>query len=522
MREPEKTHSQLIDEIATLRQRVATLEAQLQQVEQRGETDALQSHPLPEYALQIALDAANMVAWDLDLATDFVSHSSDYTREVEIAGTKITRGIQIVELTHPEDRDQVRDAVRQCVTTGRPYSVEFRVVGVDNRVRWMSGHGTILKNARQEPSRMTGVVIDITERKEQELELVKKQQWIERIYAITPGVIYLHNLSEQRFVVLSPHKHHILGYTSAEFHVLAGVSGYRHMHPDDVGRIAAYLQQLERVPDGLVTGIEYRVKHKDGTWQWALSRETVFSRTTDGKVHQILGVAVNIDDRKRAEETMQTLSHRLMKMQEHERQYLAHELHEEVGQSLTALLMHLQVSETELAQLTGRPSLRDSISLVQRMVSQVRDLSLDLRPPILDSLGLSEALRWYLRRQSQRTGVAMDLYADGAEARPDRVIEETCYRVVQEAVANAARHASAQNLQVELHSTADTLFLSVRDDGNGFNLDSIQRAQNGESRVGLFSMEERLRLIGGSLVVTSTPGEGTEVQITVPLRERMK
>jgi len=542
MHQAEIIYAQLVDEVAALRQRIAELETQLQNPEripaedshvgvamdvtQRTEKELLGQER--QRFIESIIAVAPGVIYLHEVAEQRVTVLSSQT--LEVLGYTSTEfqalvGNGTLSLIHPDDRARVAKYQQELAQApaGQVMGITYRLPRKDGTWNWCLSHEVVfLRNADGQVTQVVGVGLDIDERQRAELERDERQRFIERIIAITPGVIYLHDLLEQRSIVLTPQNLAILGYTSAEFQGVAGIGGYLHIHPDDRSRILEYFRKLDDATDGQVGSIEYRIKHKDGTWRWALSHDTVFSRTAEGKVHQMLGVAVNINVRKQAEEALQALSHRLLQVQERERQYLARELHEEIGQSLTALLMHLQVLETELAQSSGGPPLQDNISLIQTMVSQVRNLSLDLRPPMLDNLGLVEALRWYLRRQSQHTGISMDLFATGAGIRPDRVIEETCFRVVQEAITNAVRHANAQNVWVELQQTEEALELSVHDDGKGFDLDGTHREPKVESGIGLLGMEERLRQIGGRLVIQSTLGEGTDVQITVPLQERMK
>lgn len=377
-----------------------------------------------------------------------------------------------------------------------------------------------IPKSKQAVTETADVGLDSTRRKEKRFLSPGRRSFIESILAVTPGVIYLHEIDEQRSVVLSAHNLEILGYTSADFETLVGRSGHGHLHPEDRARIPGNVQKLQDGAEGQVIGIEYRIRHKDGTWKWCLSREIVFSRTADGRVRQTLGIAVDIHARKQAEEALQALSRQLLESQEHERQHLAHELHDEFGQSLTVLLMNLRMMEAQTSIPARQPLLHDSVAQVESLIAQVRRLSVDLRPPMLDLLGIADTLHWYLQRQSRRTGIAMELLTNAASPRPVRVIEETCFRVVQEAITNVIRHANAQNVWVGLQYTDTALRLSIRDDGEGFDPDAARRAVKHDSGIGLLGMEERLRLIGGTVVIRSMLGEGTDVQVAVPLALR--
>jgi signal transduction histidine kinase len=214
---------------------------------------------------------------------------------------------------------------------------------------------------------------------------------------------------------------------------------------------------------------------------------------------------------------MQVLSGQLVRAQEDERRRLARELHDEIGQSLTAAQLNMQslARLQNLADLPGR--LEDSMSLVERVLQQVRAMSLDLRPSLLDDLGLAPALRWLVKRQSERAGFTARVATAGADGRFPAELETTCFRVAQEALNNITRHARATTVSVELAREDSELLLHIADDGIGFDVElARQRAVQGQS-LGLLSMRERVELAGGVFDMASTGGVGTRIDIRLPL-----
>lgn len=218
-----------------------------------------------------------------------------------------------------------------------------------------------------------------------------------------------------------------------------------------------------------------------------------------------------------ANSSLRELSSRLMQVQEEERSRLARDLHDEIGQLLTALKIDLQeVQHGEIGQALAGP-LKDSLDLVDQLLSQVRTLALDLRPSLLDDLGLVPALRWYGNRQARRNGWTLSITVEGMAERIPAVIEVACFRVVQEALTNIAKYAEAKTIDLTLSRHRQEIMLVVRDDGVGFDVAAArQRAQVGES-IGLLSMEERVRLAGGHLMISSTPGQGCRLEFHFPL-----
>ncbi len=162
----------------------------------------------------------------------------------------------------------------------------------------------------------------------------------------------------------------------------------------------------------------------------------------------------------------------------------------------------------------------ESLQAVERVLGQVRDLSLTLRPSMLDDLGLEPTLRWYTNRQASLAGLRTEFQADPLEERLDPVIETACFRVGQEALTNVVRHARARAVAVEIRKQDGHLHLYVRDDGVGFDVAALRDQAVRGGSMGLLSMEERATLADGGLECKSSPGQGTEVHAWFPLRWR--
>ena len=206
----------------------------------------------------------------------------------------------------------------------------------------------------------------------------------------------------------------------------------------------------------------------------------------------------------------------MVDVQEEERRRLARELHDEIGQVLTAIGMNLQVMRAAGGHAKEQ-RLEECLAIVNRAFLQVRNLALDLRPPMLDDLGLAAALRWLVDRQAQRDGLIAHIIVDSGEAELPFVLATACYRIVQEAMTNIARHAGAKQVWVELHQDDDEVELIVRDDGIGFAPEKSTRPAPLGTGLGLLGMQERVRLLGGRIDIKSTPGQGTAIRAYFPL-----
>lgn len=222
---------------------------------------------------------------------------------------------------------------------------------------------------------------------------------------------------------------------------------------------------------------------------------------------------------RQSEGTLQTLSLQLLETQEMERRAIAHELHDELGQALTALRFNLEALEDTPAIVPSR--LQDSFTIVDQILQQVRALCLDLRPAQLDDFGLGAALEWYVTKQAERAGWQAHINWGMLDPRPTPLIETTCFRIVQEALTNVARHAQARQVWIDLRQQAAEIWLDIRDDGVGFDLTET-RSQEPRTSLGLIGMEERVHLAGGHFSMITEPNRGTTIQVRLPLDHRKR
>ena len=219
-----------------------------------------------------------------------------------------------------------------------------------------------------------------------------------------------------------------------------------------------------------------------------------------------------------AYERLGQLHLRLESSKEEERRFLAHELHDEFGQLLTALKLRIQAAARGVA--AGAPE-ADPVSVIDDLIARVRRMSGDLRPPLLDEVGLVPAVRAYLATQAATSGVAMVLESDDERAaRLDPQLEITCFRIVQEAVTNAMRHAAARDLRVRIDRSADRVALRIHDDGRGFDVGVRLEGAAASGHLGVVGMRERVRAHGGGFRLHSRPGDGTTIEVELPLAFR--
>lgn len=224
---------------------------------------------------------------------------------------------------------------------------------------------------------------------------------------------------------------------------------------------------------------------------------------------------------RRQKEALRVLSARLVRTQEAEQTRIARELHDETGQTLTAMSLHLTQAIQDLAQRSPEPHsetlerLIQTRALVQETTRGIREMCFQLRPSILDEMGLVPALRWLTNRYAGQGGVQIDLTARQSDGRLSDEIETTLYRIVQEGLTNAMRYANARRISVCLARLPASATLTIQDDGMGFTVSDIDLSES----AGLVGMRERAALVGGTIEIDSRPGEGTCIHVEIPLQQ---
>jgi signal transduction histidine kinase len=249
--------------------------------------------------------------------------------------------------------------------------------------------------------------------------------------------------------------------------------------------------------------------------------QRVSERTTDLAAANV-ALQSEMAERGRAQAARDEVARRLVIAEEHERKRVSRELHDQMGQQLTGLMLGLQA----LKDMSGEraewlQAIENLQSIADQIGREVHQLALDLRPPALDDLGLAAALANYTNEWVQRSQVEASFHSHGLEERrPPSEVETAIYRVVLEALNNVARHAHAAQVSVIVEWQDAQLTAIVEDDGQGFDTEAALSTIRSQQRLGLLGMQERMTQVGGSLTIESTPGSGTTIIARVPLRQK--
>ncbi|MGB3399802.1 MAG: PAS domain-containing protein [Candidatus Deferrimicrobiaceae bacterium] len=339
-----------------------------------------------------------------------------------------------------------------------------------------------------------------------ERQVDEQTREIGSILRYTPAVVYIKD-RDGRYTLVNSRYEELFGIRTEE---IRGKTDHD-IFPEE---FANQFQANDRkvLTDRSPCQFEERVPQEDGTHVYLSTKFPLYNE--GGAVAAVCGISIDITEIKKARDQVKRLSDSIIAGQEKERAAVSRELHDELGQVLTALRLdsawlreRLRESDTGASQRT-----QEMCALIDKAIDEVRGMATRLRPGVLDDLGLVDAIDWYIDDFEKRTKMSSVFRHAGVPKVSDRVAT-AAYRIAQEALTNVARHSKASRVDVSLRAEGEILTLSVEDDGRGFDLRELPESVG----LGVVGMRERAELIGGTLEIRSRPGEGTRVHLKVPI-----
>jgi PAS domain S-box-containing protein len=410
--------------------------------------------------------------------------------------------------THPDDTDWCAAFCLDCTKRQQDHEFEYRMMAADGSIVWL--HDIV--SVKAEPNGavyLSGIMLDVTKRKQAEQELQQKTEILQKIFDHIPVMVTFRE-ADGAIKLVNREWERIFGWSLKEVQERNG-DVLNDVYPDPANRRRA----RDLIAAGETEWTNFRSTVRDGRMietSWAVAR------LSDGTS---ISIGQDVTDRKRADEERRRLLQRLITAHEDERRHLSRELHDNLGQYLSALLLGLE----SLARVPDLPSAAvKQLSYLTETTKQfeldVHSVALELRPTTLDDLGLEAALssfaREWARRHDQRIKV---VYNSSGFANPDQRlpydVEVAIYRVVQEALTNASRHSNAEIVSVILERDSAQVRVTIEDDGVGFDVEKMMSSPVENRRLGLLSMQERVQMAGGEFKIDS--GAGTTIVVTIPL-----
>jgi PAS domain S-box-containing protein len=430
-------------------------------------------------------------------------------------------GMSFTDIVHPDFRALVATAL-QAPRPGEPvvFREEVKFITNTGAERWVES----IKRRFEFEGKPAVVCIatDITERKRAEQAASESQQLLQLVLATLPVGVAVTNRAGD-IILANTTMNHIWG----ERPIVRGAERWVEVvgvwHESGKRIAATEWASVRALTEGQTSLNELIDIETYDSQAKTIQNSSAPIRNAEGQIVGAVIVNEDVTARVRAQTALhesanrlQRLSRRLLKVQEEERRHLSRELHDEFGQLLASITLHLHAAKG-VAGASAQSSLDESIALLQRAGAQVRSLALELRPTMLETGGLESALRWLAQQHQQRTGIVTEVVGHVTDVPGDVAIG--CFRVAQEALTNVVRHARAQHVWIELHQHEGSLELVVRDDGVGFDVTkTIERAASG-GNLGLLGMRERVEILGGSLEIDSQSGHGTRIRIALPVSE---
>ena len=407
----------------------------------------------------------------------------------------------------------VKEAFANLIDHNKEYNIEFRIYTADGTaIKHISAFAELETNEKGETIRIVGTLQDITERINAQNEIMKEKNLSDSIVNCLPGVFYLYN-RKGKFLRWNKNFEEVTMFEPEEI---------RHMHPLDffdtpdkeliARKIANTFKSGE---DSVQADLLIKTKEKIPYY---------FTGTTikyEGETC-LMGVGLDFSERTRAQqkikETTEQLRHlttHLQTVREEERKRIGREIHDELGQQLTAIKMDIAWIDKKIPEETVlvKSKLKNVIGLLDGSNKSIRRILSELRPGILDDRGLLDAIKWLGRQLTANTGIPVQFTSNETDIKLPEQISTCIFRVYQEALTNVMRYAGAGKVLTSLNIFDDNITVSIADDGKGFDPESVKS----DKSFGILGMKERVLSLGGKFKLTSSVGKGTKISISLPV-----
>jgi PAS domain S-box-containing protein len=444
------------------------------------------------------------------------------SRWCEITGLtpEEARGQGWMRALDPRDRERVWREWDAAARGGVTFESRYRLRRADESTAWVLGQARAQCDPDGNVTGFVGTLTDFSRVREFEESVAASEERLRLALDAASGRAWDWAV-ETRKVVLDPRWIEALGYAADERP--ADVPSFLALvHPEDLSRLR---ESGDALLEGRVQSFrcEFRLLARSGEWRWRVALGTVAARASDGKPLRVVGVELDVTERKqeeleaaRRQTQLRSLAAQLELAEERERERIATGLHDELGQILALVKVRLAAltGSTVSEEIDGRT--REVRALLDQAIRQTRSLTFELSSPILKELGLESAIRSLSDRMAKGNDIRVEMRTDGLSKPLAREVGVLLYRAVREMLLNVVKHARARRVEISVGRVDDQIRIRVEDDGVGFVVS--EPGQSGPTGgFGLFSIQEGLHHIGGRLEIDSAPGKGTRALLTAPL-----
>jgi len=470
-----------------------------------------------EDRLADAQAVAKLGSWETDLNTLSVIWSLETYRifGLDPERFRVTH-TTFLDYVHPDDRKAVDDAFQASFETFQYHTIEHRLITSNGEIKWVEERWQVFRDHQMKPFKASGTCQDITSRKLSEQQLQTEKILSDSVVNSLPGIFYLYD-RYGHFYKWNKNMEAISGYAGHEI---------QHMHPLDFfdhDEKELLRVKIENVFTRGAADVNAHILTKAGTRiPYYLNGHRI---TFNGKDY-LIGVGIDMTERTKIEqelinytEEIQHLTAYLDRVREEERARISREIHDELGQQLTGLKMDASWIYKHVPEKdeTLRKKISSMISLMDETVKTIRRISTELRPGILDDLGLIAALEWQSSEFQKRTEIACKFRSQIQELEIDEGKSTGIFRIFQEALTNVMRHSQATSIEATLCKSGSELTLTVSDNGVGFNVAEAK----GKKTLGLIGMRERALILGGEFEIESAQNQGTHLMLRIPVSKRI-
>ena len=470
-----------------------------------------------EARLVASQSVAKVGSWETNLINLDVIWSDETCRIFGVANClPHTTHENFLKFVHPDDKEKVDKAFAASFTSESVNSIEHRIIAADGVIKEVEERWHIAIDENGKPIRAFGTIQDITERKKTENQLVENENYLRTILANLPECVKVLN-SKGELLSMNP-----AGLAMIEADNEQQVLGLRITDLVNKKYRIGFNRLSKEVFNGNSGSFEYEVTGLKGGHRW-LETRAVPLKDAVGKIENLLGVTHDITERKKAEtqiikttEELRQLTEHLQTVREEERQRIARELHDELGQQLTAIKMDAVWIDKQVPNDASaiKNKLKNILELLDGSHQSVRKILNELRPAMLDDNGLLEVLRWQGQQFTESTGTQLHFITNQSVITLPHEMATCIFRVYQESLTNITRYAAAKTVVSSLNIIGHCIVLTIEDHGNGFDV----KMTPSKNSFGLLGMRERIFSLNGKFSLTSSPGKGTKIVVSLPYK----